>query len=137
MLVMIALRLGEEDANDTAASTFGSIAPLEKCCSLIYFVASSTVMLSSFVSFGVPKLRQTFSTPVRSKSISASSYSARHALVTSFSITALAPLRRVPCCNTGIPPPPAAITTCPASIRVLMASSSYISIGRGAAMILL
>ena len=84
MLVIIDLRAGDDDAKETAASTFGSIAPDENCFSSIYFVASSTVILSSCFSPGVPKSRHTFSTPVRSSSISASSSSARQALVTSF-----------------------------------------------------
>lgn len=110
ILVMIALCSFDEDANETAASTFGSIPPSLNCLSAIYFVASSTDIVSRACSLSVPKLRATFSTPVRRRRTSAPSSSARQALVTSFSITALAPLSLVPCCKTGIPPPPAAIT---------------------------
>ncbi len=126
MLVIIDFRflVSEEEAKETAASTLGSMAPLVKCFSSIYWVASSTVMESRGISSAVPKFRATFSTPVRRSRISASNCSARQALVRSFSITALAPFSRVPCWSTGIPPPPAAITICSASISALMASNS-------------
>ena len=58
-----------------------------------------------------PRLMQTFSTFVRMMSISASIPSASFPAARSFSMTALAPRRWLSCSSTGIPPPPAAITT--------------------------
>ena len=62
---------------------------------------------------------------------SASRSSANFPLIKSFSMTALAPLSSFPCCRTGIPPPPHAITICPAPTRARIASISIISFGVG------
>ena len=117
--VMRAVRPSPDSANSTAACTFGSMEPGAKCPSSMYCFASSTEMSLSHVSSGVPKRSATFSTAVRMIRKSAFNCCARIQLAKSLSITAPTPFKWFPRRITGIPPPPLAMTTSPASKRSL------------------
>lgn len=117
--VMRAVRPSPDSANSTAACTFGSMEPGAKCPSSMYCFASSTEMSLSHVSSGVPKRSATFSTAVRMIRKSAFNCCARRQLAKSLSITAPTPFKWFPRRITGIPPPPLAMTTSPASKRSL------------------
>lgn len=117
--VMRAVRPSPDSANSTAACTFGSMEPGAKCPSSMYCFASSTEMSLSHISSGVPKRSATFSTAVRMIRKSAFNCCARRQLAKSLSITAPTPFKWFPRRITGIPPPPLAMTTSPASKRSL------------------
>ena len=123
--------------NSTAASILARSSPGSKLPSSIYFLASSIVISDSGISSGLPLCTIRLSLLVRNIISSAPSISPSLAAVKSFSMMALAPFKAVPCCITGIPPPPQAITTWSASERVLIASISYMSMGLGEGITLL
>ena len=100
----------------------------------MYLCASSGMRASSHFWSGLPKLIATFSTAVRMMRQSASSCWARQEAAKSLSITAAAPFKWCPSVlNTGMPPPPQATTTRPASTMSRMDSISTMAWGRGEA----
>ena len=80
-----------------------------------------------------PKRMAACSTEVTMISFCAPRSRARRLEARSLSMTPSTPTSRSPCQATGIPPPPHAITTTPASDQAAIASSSRIAIGCGEA----
>ena len=95
--------------------------------------ASDTVSRAMSRCHRVPKSSATRSTPVSITSSDASTARASTAEARSLSITASAPLRPPSRRTTGIPPPPAAITSTPARASIAICSNSTISCGLGLA----
>ncbi len=118
--VMSACLPGLEEAKSTAACTLGSMEPGAKWPSPISSLARLTVRLDSHSCCGVLKRMATFSTAVSMMSKSASSSLASRQLAKSLSMTAPTPLSSPFSSMTGMPPPPAAMTTWPACKRARM-----------------
>src|ERR1039457_3210861 len=114
---------------------FGPMLPAAKCLpSARYCLASASVRWSIQRCCGVPKSSATFSTAVEMMNRPAPSSTASRADARSLSMTAATPCR-LPASSaaTGIPPPPTAMITVPASSSRLMARSSTMRSGWGEA----
>ena len=124
----IAARRPPASMKRQTASTFGPIEPAGASSARSSATDVERIALAS----GVPHPSYTPSTSVRSRSASAPSCVASSAAERSLSITASTP--RVPMwgsSTTGTPPPPAQITTSPASTSSWMARSSTMRLGSG------